>query len=99
MIIAPADSRCCRSTIRLCDGHGPAYPVVRAALLPVSLLPAMVGVGGRVYTVSAVLLGVMFFAFAFPAPRGRTRVEARRLFFASIIYLPVLLAVLMMDQR
>lgn len=69
-----------------------------AALLPVSLLPAMAGVGGRVYTVSAVLLGVVFFAFCVSCATRRTRAEARRLFFASIIYLPVLLAVLMMDQ-
>jgi heme o synthase len=69
-----------------------------AALLPVSLLPAMVGVGGRIYAVAAVALGAGFFAFAVSCAKNRTRAEARQLFFASIIYLPVLLAVLMMDQ-
>lgn len=69
-----------------------------AALLPVSLLPAIAGVVGRVYTVSAVLLGVVFFAFCVSCATRRTRGEARRLFFASIVYLPVLLAVLMMDR-
>jgi heme o synthase len=69
-----------------------------AALFPVSLLPVMAGVAGRVYTVSAVVLGVMFFAFALSCANRRTRVEARKLFFVSIIYLPVLLAILMMDQ-
>ena len=69
-----------------------------AALFPVSILPTLAGVAGRVYTVSAVLLGVLFFAFAVSCATRRTRAEARRLFFASIIYLPVLLAVLMMDQ-
>ena len=68
-----------------------------AAMLPVSLLPVIVRVAGQVYTVSAVVLGLVFFAFALSCARGRRREEARRLFFASIIYLPVLLAVLMMS--
>jgi heme o synthase len=69
-----------------------------AALLPVSLLPAMVGVGGRVYIAAALGLGLAFFAFAFSCAIRRTRADARKLFFASIVYLPVLLAVLMMNQ-
>jgi protoheme IX farnesyltransferase len=69
-----------------------------AAMFPVSLLPVMAGVAGRVYTVSAVVLGVMFFAFALSCASRRSRAEARKLFFASIIYLPVLLAILMLDQ-
>jgi heme O synthase-like polyprenyltransferase len=52
-----------------------------------------------VYTVSAVVLGVTFFAFALSCATRRSRGEARKLFFASIVYLPVLLAVLMMDQN
>lgn len=69
-----------------------------AALLPVSLLPAMAHMGGKVYTIAAVALGAGFFAVAVSCARNRTRTQARQLFFASIIYLPVLLAVLMMDQ-
>ena len=69
-----------------------------SAALPVSLLPAMVGVCVEVYTVSAVLLGVGFFAFCVSCATRRTRAEARKLFFASIIYLPLLLAVLMLDR-
>lgn len=70
-----------------------------AALFPVSLMPALAGIAGRFYAVSAVVLGVIFFAFAFSCASRRTRIEARKLFFASIIYLPVLLAILMMDQN
>jgi protoheme IX farnesyltransferase len=69
-----------------------------AAMLPVSLLPTMVGVSGEIYTIAAVLLGVGFFAFCMSCATRRTRAEARKLFFASIIYLPVLLAVLMLDR-
>ena len=69
-----------------------------AALLPVSLMPVMAHVAGQIYAVCAVGLGVMFFGFAVACATHRTRGEARKLFFASIIYLPVLLAVLMMDR-
>jgi len=69
-----------------------------AALLPMSLLPAIAGVGGRVYIFAAVVLGLAFFAYAFSCAMRHTRADARKLFFASIIYLPVLLAVLMMNQ-
>jgi protoheme IX farnesyltransferase len=69
-----------------------------ATLFPVSLLPVLARVAGRVYSVSAVVLGIIFFAFALSCATRRTRGEARKLFFASIIYLPVLLAILMMDQ-
>jgi heme o synthase len=69
-----------------------------AALLPVSLMPVMVHVAGTVYAVSAVVLGIVFFGYAVTCATRRSRAEARKLFFASIIYLPVLLAILMMDQ-
>jgi protoheme IX farnesyltransferase len=69
-----------------------------AALFPVSLLPVIVGIGGQIYAVSAVVLGIGFFAYALSCAIRRTRAEARKLFFISIIYLPVLLAILMMDQ-
>jgi len=69
-----------------------------AALLPVSLMPAMMRVVCHAYTVSAVVLGVTFFAFALSCATRRSRQEARKLFLASIVYLPVLLAVMMMDQ-
>lgn len=68
-----------------------------AALLPVSLMPVMARVGGQIYTICAVVLGVVFFGFVVSCATRRTRGEARKVFFASIVYLPVLLAVLMLD--
>jgi protoheme IX farnesyltransferase len=69
-----------------------------AALLPASLTPALVGIAGPPYAIAAVVLGLGFFAFAVSAASRRTRTEARRLFFASIIYLPALLTALMLDR-
>jgi protoheme IX farnesyltransferase len=69
-----------------------------AALLPASLTPALVGIAGPPYAIAAVVLGLGFFAFAVSAASRRTRTEARRLFFASIIYLPALLTAMMLDR-
>jgi heme o synthase len=68
------------------------------ALLPVSLLPFPLGMAGTVYFTAAVLLGLAFLSFAISCAATRTRLDARKLFFASIIYLPVLLAIMMIDK-
>jgi len=69
-----------------------------AALLPASLTPALTGIAGAAYAIAATVLGLGFFAFAAAAASRRTRTDARRLFFASIIYLPALLTALMLDR-
>jgi len=69
------------------------------ALIPVSLLPSMVNLTGAVYFVAATLLGLAFWAFGIRCARRCNRPEARALFFASIIYLPLLLAILMLDKQ
>jgi protoheme IX farnesyltransferase len=69
-----------------------------AALIPVSLAPVLLGIAGRLYLGSALLLGVGLMYFAARAALRRARVDARRLFLASIIYLPILLTMLMLDR-
>ncbi len=61
------------------------------ALIPVSFFPVRVGMNGVAYFVAAAVLGVAFLAFAVRCALTRERVDARRLFFFSIIYLPALL--------
>jgi heme o synthase len=69
-----------------------------AALLPVSLMPAIVHLAGEFYFVSALVFGLIFLGYAIHCARARTRLSARKLFFASIIYLPLLLTMLMLDR-
>lgn len=64
------------------------------ALVLVSLFPAGLGMAGEGYLVSALLLGAGFLAFGISFAVERSRVRASRLFFASIIYLPLVLAAL-----
>jgi heme o synthase len=61
-----------------------------AALLPVSLAPTLVGMTNTVYFVSALGLGLLFLGLTLKFARTRAVADARRLFFGSIIYLPIL---------
>ncbi|HEY7087476.1 MAG TPA: heme o synthase [Tepidisphaeraceae bacterium] len=69
-----------------------------AALVPMSLLPAIIGMAGIFYYSAALLLGLAFFSFGVSCATTRTRNDARGLFFASIIYLPLLLGAMMFDK-
>ncbi len=69
------------------------------AMFPVSMAAAWFGMAGPVYLVAAVVLGLIFFAFGVRVAQTRTRADARKLFFFSIIYLPLLLAVMMLDAQ
>jgi protoheme IX farnesyltransferase len=69
------------------------------ALLFVSLAPAAAGLAGRVYLVGAVLLGMALTVVALQAAIARSAPAARRLFLASVIYLPALSALLLLDRR
>lgn len=64
------------------------------ALIPVTLMPAMLGIAGGAYALVAVALGVGYVATAVGMAIFRSRASARVLFFASIVYLPLLLACL-----
>lgn len=69
-------------------------------LLPVSLAPWALGQLGALYGVPAALAGLAFLACAgrFVLAPGDREPAARRLFFASIIYLPVVLLALVLDR-
>jgi len=63
-------------------------------LLLVSMLPTTVGLSGPWYFAGAFVLGAGFLAAAIGFALDRSEVRARQLFFASIIYLPLLLILL-----
>lgn len=69
-----------------------------AALVPVSLLPPALGLSGPVYFVGAFVLGVWFFVACSRFALERSSTNARRLMVASILYLPAVLAVLVIDR-
>jgi len=68
------------------------------ALVPVSLLPVALRMAGLGYGLAAVVLGLAFLGFSVKCAFGKGRGEARALFLASIVYLPLLLAAMMLDR-
>ncbi len=68
------------------------------ALLPVSLLPSVLGVSGSIYFYSALVLGLSLTVLALPAACHGTTRAARRLLLASVVYLPVLLGLMALDR-
>jgi protoheme IX farnesyltransferase len=82
------------------DGRSTAQQVAAyaSALVPVSLMPAIVGLAGPAYFVCALLLGLAFLYVSLRFGMRRTRRDARLLFIASITYLPLLLIVLAIDR-
>jgi protoheme IX farnesyltransferase len=67
------------------------------ALIPISLLAVPLGIGGWLYAVGALVLGLAYLAPAWAFNRQRTKAAARRLFVVSLAYLPVLLLLLTFD--
>jgi protoheme IX farnesyltransferase len=67
-------------------------------LLFISLFPALMGMAGWVYFAGAFALGAAFLAFAILFCARLTDASARRLFLMSIVYLPLLLGLMVLDK-
>ncbi|HEX7090924.1 MAG TPA: heme o synthase [Longimicrobiales bacterium] len=82
------------------DGRATALQAVNygVVLVPVSLLPSLLGVTGGTYLAGALVLGLTFLATGGLLLVRCTRAGARRLFFASVVYLPALLGLMVLDK-
>jgi protoheme IX farnesyltransferase len=67
-------------------------------LLPVSLCPFLLKLTGPVYFFGALVLGMIVICFAVQFSRSLTLSRARQLFYFSILYLPLLLIVMVLDK-
>lgn len=67
-------------------------------LLAVSLLPYRLGMAGALYLAGALICGGAFLACSLAAARELTSSSARRVFLASLAYLPLILALLVADR-
>jgi protoheme IX farnesyltransferase len=68
------------------------------ALLVVGLLPTLIGLAGVVYFIGALALGLGLLAFGVLQALSPSPAAARRVMFASLLYLPALLALLAYDR-
>ena len=69
------------------------------SLLPVTSALTLAGVSGRGFLVASQVLGLAFAALGWAFLRLRTNPAARRLFVASILYLPLLLVAMVADMH
>jgi protoheme IX farnesyltransferase len=68
-------------------------------LLPISVVPALAGLTSHVYSFGALLLGLMQAGLTAKFAFARTEANARLVFYASIIYLPLLWTVMTVTRR
>jgi len=69
-----------------------------AALLVVGLVPSLLGVAGLAYFAVALTLGAGLLAFSVDAALRPSKDAVRRLLFATLVYLPVLLGAMALDK-
>jgi protoheme IX farnesyltransferase len=67
-------------------------------LLPISLAPTLIGLTGPAYLAGAALLGGWLLWLCIQAGRHMSRVAARRVFLGSLLYQPLLLAIMLIDK-
>lgn len=67
-------------------------------LIPVSLMPTALGISGRVYLAGAMILGLLFLYSSITCAISRTRQQARRLLLASVLYLPLLFVLMVLNR-
>jgi protoheme IX farnesyltransferase len=68
------------------------------ALIPVSLLPTLFGATGRWYLLGALLLGFVYLGYGFAVALFRSSTHAQRLLRISVLYLPALFVLMMIDK-
>jgi protoheme IX farnesyltransferase len=68
-------------------------------LIPLTLVPTIIGESGLVYSVGALILGSFFFFRSARFASRRSNVAARQLLAASILYLPALFILMMLNKK
>lgn len=90
------------------DGLSTAWRIIAYSvfLIPVSLLPSFVGMSGRIYWVGALLLGIGLLGFGvrltrpkMPVASAASKLSARQLLQATVVYLPILFVIMMTDVK
>jgi protoheme IX farnesyltransferase len=82
------------------DGRITARQIVlfTVMLLPVSLAPFFLGFAGWIYLAGAVLLGIWFLWASIGAARAKTVEKSRKLLLVSVLYLPAIFALMVIDH-
>ncbi len=82
------------------DGRSTARQIVLygLALIPVSLVPSILGMSGRIYLIGALLLGLYFLYSGVRVALERTVLRARNVLMVSVFYLPLIYGLMLLDR-
>jgi protoheme IX farnesyltransferase len=82
------------------DGESTAKRVVACSILliPISIVPRLLGMTGSLYVVAAGAAGLGLLYFGVQLGRERDFARARQVLLASVLYLPILLAVMVISR-
>src|SRR6476620_11548835 len=82
------------------DGRVTGQQIILYALMlvPVSLLPAVLGISGKVYLFAALVFSLLFLASSIRAALSKSNQHARQLLLASVLYLPLLFGVMVLNR-
>ncbi len=82
------------------DGRSTFHQIIifSLLLLPVSLMPTVVGMAGQFYLLGILALGIFMLVFGFTLLSSGAVMDARKLLRASVIYLPMWLVLIIMDR-
>jgi heme o synthase len=67
-------------------------------LLPISILPTMLGMSGQVYLYGAIILGLIYLYSGIRVALFKSRIQARRLLLTSVLYLPILFVLMVIGK-
>lgn len=67
-------------------------------LLPISLAPFFIGLAGWIYLIGATILGIWFLFSSIRTARAKTVPQARKLLFVSVLYLPLIFALMVFNH-
>jgi protoheme IX farnesyltransferase len=83
------------------DGDSTARQILffSILLIPVSFLPSWLHMTGTAYFVGAAIMGIVFLRAALKVVRNRTIVLARGVLLTSVVYLPVLYGLMLLDRQ
>jgi heme o synthase len=73
--------------------------VFTVLLLPISVGPFFVGMAGFVYLVGTSILGIWFLYSSIAAARSKSTEQAKKLLMVSVLYLPLIFALMVLDHR
>jgi len=83
------------------EGKNTAFQIVffNVVLLPVSIIPYFTGLAGTFYLVGAILLGLWFLFAGIKAARAKTPEASRKLLMVSVMYLPLVFFLMVINSK